>query len=264
MARMTVPRFVAKKAEGEKLALLTAYDFPFASIMDEAGIDAILVGDSCAMTVMGRETTHGITVDELLHHTKPVTATAKHCLVIADMPFMSYHVSPEEAVRNAGRFVAEAGAQAVKLEGPPRRIGPAIQAILNADIPVMGHLGLTPQSVHRLGGFKVQGREEAARQRMKVDALELEKMGCFGIVLECVPPDLAQEITSSLAIPVIGIGAGSGCDGQILVIYDILGWGKTRFTKTFADARGVIAGAVGDYIREVKAETFPAKEHEYP
>ncbi len=263
MARMTVPRFVAKKAAGEKLALLTAYDFPFALIIDEAGIDAILVGDSCAMTVMGRETTLGITVDELLHHTKTVAAGASNCLVIADLPFMSYQISPEEAVRNAGRFVAEGGAHCVKLEGPPRRIGRAIHAILDADIPVMGHLGLTPQSIHQFGGFKVQGRDKAAREQMKLDALELEKIGCFGVVLECVPPDLAQEISASLSIPVIGIGAGSGCDGQILVIYDILGWGKTRFSKTFADVRGLLSSAVGDYIREVKSETFPAKEHEY-
>lgn len=263
MARVSVPAFRAKKAGGERLAVLTAYDYPTARILDESGVDAILVGDSCAMTVMGRRDTLSFTMDEAVHHTRMVSAAAERALVIADMPFLSYQVSPEEAVRNAGRLVAEGGAQAVKLEGPPSIFGPAIQAIHNASIPVMGHLGLTPQSINILGGYKVQGKDEAGRTAILEAAKGLDALGCFGIVLECVPGDLAAEVTAAVSCPTIGIGAGARCDGQVLVIHDMLGWGFTQFTKTFSDVKAAMEQGVAAYVTEVKAGSFPAKENEY-
>ena len=243
--------------------MLTAYDYPTAKVLDEAGVDIILVGDSCGMVVMGRTDTLGVTMDQMVHHTRMVADAVDNALVVADMPFMSYQVSTEEAVRNAGRFVAEAGAQAVKLEGPADKFGEAIAAILRAGIPVVGHIGLTPQSVNQIGGYKVQGRSEEARIRLKQEAQGLEDVGCFCLVLECIPGDLAAEITAALSIPTIGIGAGAQCDGQVLVVHDMLGWGKTRFTKTYADVRGLMRQACVDYVAEVKSGAFPAKEHEY-
>lgn len=263
MKRITAPSLKKKKEKGERIAFLTAYDYPTAKLIDDSDIDGILVGDSCAMAVLGRPNTLSMTMDEMLHHVKPVAAAAERVLVVADMPFLSYHITPEEAVRNAGRLVAEGGAGAVKLEGPPERVGDAIEAILNACIPVMGHLGLTPQSIHQLGGFKVQGRGPEGAQRIKDAAKELEELGCFSIVLECVPPTLAAEITESLSIPTIGIGAGAQCDGQILVMHDILGWGETRFAKTFVDVRSMMKRAFDEYARDVKSGAYPAKEHQY-
>jgi len=263
MTHVTVPSFAALKKAGEKIALLTAYDYPSARLVDSAGVDAILVGDSCAMVIMGRKDTLFMTMDEMVYHTKLVSRGAEQSLVIADMPFRSYHVSPEEAVRNAGRLVAEGGAQAVKVEGSPDDIGDAIRAIRRAGIPVMGHLGLTPQSIHQFGGFKVQGRDRESAERIKSAAIGLEALGCFGVVLECIPPDVAQEISEALTMPAIGIGAGEGCDGQILVMHDSLGWGRTRFTKTYADVKGVMEQAFTDYVREVKAGVFPGEEHQY-
>lgn len=261
---VTVPSFCKRKKTGEKIAMLTAYDYPTAKILDEAKIDAILVGDSCANVVMGLENTLSITMDDMVHHTKMVTNAVERALVVADMPFLSYHISPEEAVRNAGRLIAEGGAKAVKLEGPAGRIGPAVKAILSACIPVMGHLGLTPQSLLEMGCYRVQGKTPDARAAIKKAAFELEELGCFAIVLECIPPDLAKEITEELSIPTIGIGAGADTDGQILVMHDILGWGETRFTKTYMDVRTLMGKAFANYISEVKGGTFPAEEHTYP
>jgi 3-methyl-2-oxobutanoate hydroxymethyltransferase len=255
--------FRRKKSAGEKIAVLTAYDFPTAALVDAAGVDAVLVGDSVGMVVMGRENTLSVTMDVMAHHTAMVSRAVKRALVIADLPFLSYHTGPDDAVRHAGRLVAEAGAHAVKLEGPVDQFGDCIRAILRAGIPVMGHVGLTPQSILHFGGFKVQGREEADALRIKAAALALEAAGCFAVVLECVPSVLAAEITSVLSIPTIGIGAGAACDGQVLVMHDIVGWGKTRFAKTYADARGAMAGAFAAYVKEVKDGVYPGAEHGY-
>lgn len=263
MAPVTTLTFQDRKRRGEKIAMLTAYDFPTAQLLDAAGVDAILVGDSVGMAVMGYHDTLSVTMDDMVHHTRMVSRAVEHAFVIADMPFLSYQINSEEALRNAGRLVSEAGAKAVKLEGSAEKFGDAIRNILNAGVPVMGHLGLTPQSVHKLGGYRVQGRTESDRQRLREEALALEAAGCFALVLECIPPDLAANITASLSIPTIGIGAGVDCDGQVLVLHDMLGWGQTRFTKTFGDIRGAISCAVADYTREVREGTFPATEHTY-
>ncbi|OQB42310.1 MAG: 3-methyl-2-oxobutanoate hydroxymethyltransferase [Candidatus Hydrogenedentes bacterium ADurb.Bin179] len=255
--------FRERKERGEKIAVLTAYDFPMAALMDEAGVDAILVGDSLGNVVAGQDNTLGVTMDMMLYHVKMVRAGVKHALLIADMPFLSYQINMTEAVRNAGRLVAEGGAQAVKLEGPVSRFGDVIGAIQRASIPVMGHIGLTPQSIHQIGGYKVQGRGEVAARRLREDAIQLQEAGCFAVVLECVPAPLATEISQSLSIPTIGIGAGPGCDGQVLVCHDLLGWGRARFTKTYADARGMMRGAFEEYIREVKENSFPGPEQCY-
>lgn len=263
MTKVTTLSFRDRKARGEKLSMLTAYDFPTAEALDAAGVDALLVGDSMGMAIMGYDSTLAVTVDDILHHTRMVSRAAHRAMVIADMPFLSYNITAEDAVRNAGRLVAEGGAHAVKLEGPVSRIGPALQRILDAGIPVMGHLGLTPQSVHKFGGFKVQGRSDEARAQLLIDAEALEEAGCFSIVLECIPADLAEEITNHLSIPTIGIGAGAECDGQVLVIHDILGWGKARFAHTFFDVRTAIGQAAKDYVDAVATGAYPAPEHAY-
>lgn len=263
MAAVTTVTFQERKRTGEKITVLTAYDYPTARLMDEAGVDAILVGDSLGMAVMGGRDTLGVTMDDMVHHTRMVTRATQRTFVIADLPFLSYQVNPEEALRNAGRLVAEGGAQAVKLEGGADKYGAAIATILKAGIPVMGHIGLTPQSVHQFGGYKVQGRDDAGRERLLAEAKGLQEIGCFAVVLECMPPDLAEEITADVGIPTIGIGAGAGCDGQVLVMHDMLGWGATKFTKTFGDARGLMKQAFEDYVREVRSGTYPAKEHTY-
>lgn len=261
--KITPVVFRQKKAAGEKIAVLTAYDYPTARLADEAGVDAILVGDSVGMAVMGLDSTIPVTMDIMAHHTAMVSRAVRRALVIGDMPFLSYHTGEADAVRHAGRLVAESGAQAVKLEGPADEFGGVIHAILRAGIPVMGHVGLTPQSILHFGGFKVQGRGEADARRILAQALALEEAGCFAVVLECMPPALAAEITAALSVPTIGIGAGAACDGQVLVMHDILGWGKTRFAKTYADARGAMAEAFGEYVREVKSGEYPAAEHQY-
>ncbi len=263
MKKITPAVFLEKKQSREKLVLLTAYDYLIAQIEDEVGIDGILVGDSVGMVLMGRENTLSVTMDIMVHHTSCVSRAVKNSLVIADMPFLSYQISAEEALRNAGRLVVEGGAQAVKLEGPVSKFGDAISKIVHAGIPVMGHIGLTPQSVLEIGGYKVQGRSEECRERLKREAKELEEAGCFAIVLECIPRDLAKEITESLTIPTIGIGAGPDCDGQILVCYDILGWGKARFAKTYFDVRSEIKKAFENYISEVKEGKYPEDKHSY-
>lgn len=264
MARVTGVSLRERKKSGEKIAVLTAYDYPSAKLQDEAGIDVILVGDSCGMVVMGRPNTLAVTMDEMLHHVKIVSSAVQHALVVADMPFLSYQVSPEDAVRNAGRFIAEAGAQAVKLEGPASRFGKTIQAILDASIPVMGHIGLQPQSIHQLGGYKVQGRDDASKARLLEEAKGLETAGCFAIVLECIPAALAGEISRSISIPTIGIGAGPDCDGQVLVMHDMLGIGKyTKFSKVYFDAGSAMKTAFQQYAEEVRSGAFPTAEHSF-
>ncbi len=252
-----------KKARGEPITMLTAYDYPTALILDRVGIDAILVGDSVGMVVLGYPNTLPVTMDEMIHHCRAVARGAQYALLIGDMPFLSYQVSVEEAVRNAGRFLQQGGMDAVKLEGGRERLD-AIQAIVSAGIPVMGHLGLTPQSVHQLGGFRPQGRTAQAARRLLEDALLLEEAGCFSLVLESVPARLAEFISQRLSIPTIGIGAGRGCDGQVLVTHDLLGLFDRftpRFVKKYADLYGTMQQAFREYIADVQLRRFPADEH---
>lgn len=263
MARVTAVSFQDRKRAGEKIVMLTAYDYPTAQVVDASGIDIVLVGDSCGNVIMGRRDTLSVTMDEMVYHTRIVSSGVERALVIADMPFLSYQISPEEALRNAGRLVAEGGAQGIKLEGPAGKFGGAIGLILRAGIPVMGHIGLTPQSVHQFGGYKVQGRSPECRIRLKEEARGLEEAGCFAIVLECIPADLAGEITQSLSIPTIGIGAGAACDGQVLVFHDIMGWGTTKFSKTFADVRGLMQQGCTKYAQAVRTGRFPTEEHTF-
>jgi 3-methyl-2-oxobutanoate hydroxymethyltransferase len=243
--------------------MLTAYDYPTALALDRAGIDSILVGDSLAMVVLGHETTLPVTLEEMLHHCRAVARAARSALLIGDMPFLSYQVSVEEAVRNAGRFLQEAGMEAVKLEGGRERLA-TVRAIVAAGIPVMGHLGLTPQSVNLLGGFRPQGRTAAAARRLLEDALLLEEAGCFSLVLESVPARLAELVSRRLSIPTIGIGAGAGCDGQVLVVHDMLGLFERftpKFVRKYADLYGEMQRAFEAYISDVQARRFPAEEH---
>jgi 3-methyl-2-oxobutanoate hydroxymethyltransferase len=253
------------KRKGEKISMLTGYDSSMAAVLDEVGIDIILVGDSLGMVVLGYDSTLPVTMEDMLSHTRAVTKTVRRALVIGDMPFMSYQISVEEAVRNAGRFLQEAGAHGVKLEGG-REVAEATRRIAAAGIPVMAHLGLTPQSVHQFGGYKVQGKEDAAAKRILEDAKILEEAGAFSIVLECVPAPLAQKITASLTIPTIGIGAGVYCDGQVLVIHDMLGMFEKftpKFVKKYANLNLQIKDAVKQYIDEVRSGAFPGKEHSF-
>jgi 3-methyl-2-oxobutanoate hydroxymethyltransferase len=264
--RVTVPLIQARKKTGEKITALTAYDYSLASIMDAAGVDILLVGDSLGMVVLGYENTLPVTMEEMIHHAKPVVRAAKRALVIGDMPFMSYHLSQEQALANAGRFVKEAGAGAVKIEGAsPRRLR-LLEALIEAGIPVLGHIGLTPQSVFRLGGFKVQGTTPAAARRLIAEARSLEKAGAFALVVECVPAEVAGEITSAVGIPTIGIGAGPACDGQIIVFHDLVGCHGgylPKFVKMYADLHEVISQAVGRYRDDVRSGAFPDPEHAY-
>jgi 3-methyl-2-oxobutanoate hydroxymethyltransferase len=258
---VTVPDFVAAKARGVKLTMLTAYDYTMARLLDAAGVDGLLVGDSLGMVVQGNETSLSVTLDEVIYHTRLVARGARRSLLVADMPFMSYQVSPQQALENAGRLIKEGGAHAVKLEGGVRS-AEAIAAIVRADIPVMGHVGMTPQSVRRLGGFRVQ-REEA---KLLEDALATEQAGAFALVVECVPAAVAQKITAAVKVPTIGIGAGAGCDGQILVVHDMLGLFsdfRPRFVKQYADVGATIVQAVEQYCREVREGAFPAAEHAF-
>ncbi len=258
--KVTTLTFRQKKERGEPISMLTAYDYPTALTLDQAGIDAILVGDSLGMVVLGYENTLPVTMDEMLHHSRAVARGAKAALLVGDLPFMSYQVSVEEAVRNAGRFLQDGGMDAVKLEGGRERL-PAIRAIISAGIPVMGHLGLTPQSIHQLGGFRAQGKTAAAAQRLLADARLLEAAGCFSLVLESVPAQLATYISRHLSIPTIGIGAGAGCDGQVLVMHDLLGLFERftpKFVKKYANLRDEMYKAFTDYIAEVQTSQFPA------
>ncbi len=261
--KVTTLTFRQKKEHGEPITMLTAYDYPTALALDQAGIDSILVGDSLAMVVLGYETTLPVTMDEMLHHSRAVARGAKSALLIGDMPFMSYQVSVEEAVRNAGRFLQNGGMDAVKLEGGRERID-AVRAIVAAGIPVMGHLGLTPQSIHQLGGFRVQGKTASAAQHLLEDALMLEEAGCFSLVLESVPTQLATYISRHLSIPTIGIGAGAGCDGQVLVSHDLLGLFERftpKFVKKYANLHDEMQRAFTEYIADVQNSQFPAVEH---
>jgi 3-methyl-2-oxobutanoate hydroxymethyltransferase len=251
------------KREGRRFAMLTAYDFTTARILDEAGVPVILVGDSLGMTMLGYPDTLAVTVEEMLHHIRAVRRGVHDALVVGDLPFMSYHVSIEDGIRNAGRFLQEGGANAVKLEGAVVEL---TQRLTEMGIPVMAHLGLTPQYVNQFGGFKVQGKSEEAAEKIQRDALALQAAGAFSLVLEGIPADLGRIVTRSLTIPTIGIGAGADCDAQVLVIQDMLGLSGARvpkFVKRFADLRGEIQRAVGEYINEVEAGTFPGPEHSY-
>jgi 3-methyl-2-oxobutanoate hydroxymethyltransferase len=261
--KVTTLTYRQKKERGEVITMLTAYDYPTALSMDKAGVDSILVGDSLAMVVLGYENTLPVTMDEMIHHCRAVARGAKTSLLVGDMPFMSYQVSIEEAVRNAGRFLQEGGMDAVKLEGGRERAD-AIRAIVGAGIPVMGHLGLTPQSVNQLGGFRAQGKTAIAAKRLVEDALILEEAGCFSIVLEAVPARLAELISKKLSIPTIGIGAGAGCDGQVLVTHDLLGLFDRftpKFVKQYANFHSEMQKAFADYIEDVETKRFPAPEH---
>jgi len=261
--KVTTLAFRQKKERGEPVSMLTAYDYPTALALDRAGIDSILVGDSLAMVVLGYENTLAVTMEEMLHHCRAVARGAKGALLIGDMPFMSYQVSVEEATRNAGRFLQQGGMDAVKLEGGHERAD-AIRSITGAGIPVMGHIGLTPQSVNQLGGFRAQGKTALAAKRLVEDALILEEAGCFSIVLESVPARLGELISKKLSIPTIGIGAGAGCDGQVLVTHDILGLFDRftpKFVKKYADFHHEMQKAFADYIEDVETKRFPAQEH---
>lgn len=263
--KVTVQTLVAMKAHGDKIAMLTAYDYQTALLEDRSGVDVILVGDSVGMAVLGYENTIPVTLEEIMHHLKAVTRARPRALVVGDLPFMSYQASPQDAIRSAGRLVKEGGAEAVKLEGG-RRMEPVLRAIVDADIPVMGHIGLTPQSVHHLGGYRVQGRDAAAADRLVEEAAFLEEVGCFTIVLEGMPYALAQRITASVGIPTVGIGAGPYCDGQVLVVNDILGLAddfSPRFVKRYADVGKQMSQAFAEYIAEVKEGTYPDIEHSY-
>ncbi len=259
--KWTAPKIKALKGE-QKVASLTAYDTLSARYADEAGIPLILVGDSLAMTVLGYETTLPVTMDEMVHHTAAVSRGVQNGLVVADMPFMSYQGTTEHAMENAGRFIKEAGADAVKIEGGAMRVELVEKLVANG-IPVLGHIGLTPQSVKEIGGFKMQGKTDEAAQKLLADAAALEQAGAFAMVLECVPPELAQKITASITIPTIGIGAGPHCDGQILVFTDVLGMGQGHvpgFVKKFADLKPQIQQALSAYKDEVENNIFPEEK----
>lgn len=263
MSRISTADIKTKRLQQQKITMLTAYDYSTAAMVDAAGIDMILVGDSLGMVQLGYENTLAVTMDDMIHHTKAVVRASSHSMVVGDMPFLSYHISDQEAVRNAGRFIQEAGAHAVKLEGGTERSA-TVKAIIDAQIPVVGHIGLTPQSVNQFGGFKVQGKDLGGAQKLMEDARAMEEAGAFAVVLECVPTLLAQKITEQLSIPTIGIGAGPYCDGQVLVVNDILGMYKghiPKFVKKFANLEPLIMEALQAYKQEVEEGTFPAPEH---
>lgn len=265
MMKNTVSTVREQKAKGEKISMLTAYDYSTAKLMDEAGINGILVGDSLGMVMLGYEDTLPVTMEDMIHHTAAVCRGAKNTLVVGDMPFMSYQVSVEEAVYNAGRLMKEGRCQAVKLEGGAS-VCPQIRAITNASIPVMAHIGLTPQSINAFGGFKVQGKSEEAAKKLLEDAKAVEEAGAFAVVLECVPAKLAELISKSISIPTIGIGAGAGCDGQILVYQDMLGLFSDftpKFVKKYANVGEMMTQAFRDYIADVQEGSFPAPEHTF-
>jgi 3-methyl-2-oxobutanoate hydroxymethyltransferase len=263
--RTSISKIREMKQRGEKIAMLTAYDYAMARIIDEVGITMILVGDSLGMVVLGYESTISVTLEEMLHHTKAVVRGTGKALVVGDMPFMTYHVSTADAQRNAARFIQEAGAQAVKLEGGVT-VAEKVRAIVDCGIPVMGHIGLTPQSINQLGGYRVQGRTEEGAKRLFEDAKALEQAGAFAIVMETVPTSLATLITQRISIPTIGIGAGKGCDGQVQVVSDILGLFTDfvpKHAKQYAKLANTIRAAITEYDREVKAGSFPAEEQSF-
>jgi 3-methyl-2-oxobutanoate hydroxymethyltransferase len=265
MNRITTAVIRDRKKKGEKITMLTAYDYPTALIVDQAGTDIILVGDSLGMVVLGYDSTLPVTMEDMIHHTKAVSRATKHAMVVGDMPFMSYQVSIEDAMYNAGRFLQEAGAQGVKLEGG-REVAELTRRITSAGIPVMAHIGLTPQSVHQFGGYKIQGKEDEAAKRILEDAKILEEAGAFSIVLECVPAKLAGMITQSLSIPTIGIGAGVACDGQVLVVHDMLGMFEKftpKFVKIYGNLNESMTDAIKQYLAEVRDGLFPENKHSF-
>ncbi len=263
--RVTINQIKDMKQKGEKIAMLTAYDYSTAKIVDEVGIPLILVGDSLGMVVLGYESTIPVTMEEMLHHTKAVVRGVKQAMVIGDMPFMTYHISSDDALHNAARFIQEGGAQAIKLEGGVT-VAEKVKRIVECGIPVMGHIGLTPQSIHQLGGFKVQGKTPEAATRLLKDAQALEEAGAFAIVLETIPTPLATLITQKIGIPTIGIGAGMGCDGQVQIINDILG-SFTDFVpnhaKQYAKLADIMSSAIAEYYNEVKAGSFPTDKQSF-
>lgn len=265
MSKLTILDFKKKKDLGEKITMLTAYDYPTAKILDQCGVDILLVGDSVGNVIAGRENTLPVTVDQMIYHTKMVARATKNALIVIDMPFMSYQVSVEEAKKNAGKMIKESGAGAVKLEGG-ENMEDMIRAITDIDIPVMGHIGLTPQSIHRMGGYRIQGKEEKQREKLIRDAIAVEKAGAFSVVLEVIPLNLAREITGKLSIPTIGIGAGIECDGQVLVIHDLLGLSgdfRPKFVKRYVNLSEIITDAVKNFVDEVKNEKYPGSEHTF-
>ncbi|NLF45704.1 MAG: 3-methyl-2-oxobutanoate hydroxymethyltransferase [Syntrophomonadaceae bacterium] len=265
MSKITTAVLKDKKNKNEKITMLTAYDYSLAGMVDAAGIDMILVGDSLGMVVLGYESTLPVTMEDMIHHTKAVVRGAKNSMVVGDMPFLSYHISREESVRNAGRLIQEGGAHAVKLEGGQERVD-TVKAIIDAQIPVVAHIGLTPQSVNQFGGFKVQGKDLETANKLIADAKALEAAGAFSIVLECVPAMLAKRITEEVGIPTIGIGAGQYCDGQVLVINDMLGMFTghiPKFVKKFANLQPLIIEALTAYKNEVEKGTFPSEEYAF-
>jgi 3-methyl-2-oxobutanoate hydroxymethyltransferase len=264
--KVTIPHLQAKKDRNEKIVAITAYDFPVAKIVDASGIDLILVGDSLGMVVLGYENTIPVSMEEMIHHTKPVVRAAKRALVVGDMPYFSFHLSEEESVYNASLFLKEAGAHAVKIEGASKRRLKLIETLIEAEIPVMGHVGLTPQSIHHFGQFKVKGKEVDEAEKIIQDALNLEKAGVFSVILECIPLELAKLITEKLKVPTIGIGAGPHCDGQILVFHDLVGFSNgylPKFVKKYADIHALINRAVHEYIDDVKEGKFPDDNRSY-
>lgn len=265
-ARASVRRFLEMKKEGTRIVVMTAYDMLFASLLDEAGVDIILVGDSLGQVVLGYGSTIPVTLDQMIHHASAVRRGAPDAFMVVDLPFMSYQVGIEDALRSAGRVMKETGAEAVKMEGGGSKACETVEALVSAGIPVMGHLGLTPQSVHALGGYRVQGRSQEEAARLRREARSLEEAGAFAIVLELLPTGLAREISAALTIPTIGIGAGPGCDGQVLVLYDALGLNPgfaPRFLKHFADLHGEALAGVKQYAEEVRSGTYPGPEHSF-
>jgi len=258
--RTTIPSLLTRKATGPKIVCLTAYDYPTAKILDGAGVDIILVGDSLGMVVLGYENTVPVTMDEMIHHTRAVSRGVERALVVGDMPYFSFHLSPDETIRNASRFLKEGGAAAVKIEGASRKRLKLVEAMVEAEIPVMGHVGLTPQSIHHLGRFRVKGTKADEARRIVADAVNLEKAGAFAVVLESVPVEVAGEITRTVTIPTIGIGAGPACDGQVLVFHDMMGCSTgymPKFVRKYADLYTVMSGAVEAYAKDVREGRFP-------
>jgi 3-methyl-2-oxobutanoate hydroxymethyltransferase len=265
MSRNTVPDLLCMKADSQKIVMVTAYDYAMARLVDDAGVDMVLVGDSVGMVVQGHQDTLSVSVDDMVYHGRCVSRGLKQAHLTVDMPFMSYQVSPAQALENAGRLVREGRAQSVKLEGG-QRSAPAIRAIVEAGIPVVGHVGLTPQSVHAIGGFRVQGRDQATADRILADAIAVQEAGAFAVVLEMVPEDVASHVTASLEVPTIGIGAGAGCDGQVLVCNDLLGMDlsfRPRFVKRYAELEGAIVEAMRGYADDVRSGAFPGPENSF-
>ena len=264
-ARVTIHDLHEMKRQGRKIAMLTAYDYPMGRLLDEAGVDVVLVGDSLGMVVLGYDSTTPVTMDEMLHHAKAVRRGVSRAMVVGDMPFMSFHVSTDETVRNAARFLREAGCDAVKVEWK-QGIEDVVKALVDAGIPVMGHVGLTPQTAQAEGGFKVRGKDAESAARILAQAVALQEVGCFAVVVECVPAALGEEITQRLTVPTIGIGAGAACDGQVLVLHDLLGLFDRftpKFAKRYAELGGAVRQAVASYIEDVREGRFPSQEHTF-